>query len=99
MHYSFEWDPSKAKENVLKHKISFERAATIFLDAHAISIFGVEHSHDEDRWITMGIDTAGSLLVVIHTFRQMSASLCSIRVISARKATQREIRQYREGNP
>ena len=36
MHYSFEWDPSKAKENVLKHKISFERAATIFLDAHAI---------------------------------------------------------------
>jgi len=49
LRYYFEWDPSKANENLRKHKISFERAATVFLDAYTISIFDKEHSQDEDR--------------------------------------------------
>lgn len=97
MRYSFEWDASKANNNITKHRVSFERAATIFLDPRAISIFDVEHSQGEDRWITMGIDNAGNLLVVIHTFHHISDSLCRIRIISARKATRHETRHYREG--
>jgi len=49
MRYDFEWDPYKARQNLRKHKVSFERAAEIFLDPSAISIHGEEHSPDEDR--------------------------------------------------
>ncbi|MBU4184717.1 MAG: BrnT family toxin [Proteobacteria bacterium] len=98
MRYYFEWDPSKANENLQKHKISFERAATIFLDPHAISIFDKEHSQDADRWITIGINSSGILLVIVHTFRRIDALSCSIRIISARKATKRETRQYKKEN-
>ena len=57
----------------------------------------IEHSDNEDRWITIGIDSSGVLRVVVHTFAQVTESLCEIRIISARSATSREIRQYREG--
>jgi uncharacterized DUF497 family protein len=96
LQYSFEWDLRKAQENLRKHKISFDRASTIFLDPHALSIFDTEHSQNEDRWITLGIDSEGSLLVVIHTFSEISDSLCRIRIISARKAIKKEIKQYEE---
>lgn len=95
MKYSFEWDPKKAKENIQKHKVSFEHATTIFLDSNAVSIFDKEHSQNEDRWITMGIDSRGSLLVVIHTFQEIDDSTSRIRIISARKATKRESEQYK----
>lgn len=98
MRYYFEWDPRKAKENLRKHGVSFERAATIFLDPHAVSIFDKEDSQGEDRWITLGIDSSGILLVIVHTFHQIDVSSCSIRIISARKATKREARQYKEEN-
>lgn len=94
MRYIFEWDPRKAKENLQKHRVSFKRAATIFRDPYALSIFYVEHSEDEDRWITLGIDNSGSLLITVHTFSQINASTCRIRIISARKATKKEARQY-----
>ena len=96
MRYYFEWDPEKAKENLQKHRISFERAATIFLDQRAISIFDKEHSKDEDRWVTLGIDSSGILLVIVHTFRQVDVSSCRIRIISVRKAKKREAQQYKE---
>jgi uncharacterized DUF497 family protein len=94
MRYIFEWDPLKAKENLRKHRISFERAATIFHDLHARSIFDIEHSEDEDRWVTLGMDSSGNLLVVIHTFHAIDDSSRRIRIISARKATRKETRQY-----
>ena len=94
MRYIFEWDPLKAKENLRKHRISFERAATIFYDLHARSIFDTEHSEDEDRWVTLGMDSGGNLLVVIHTFHVIDDSSRRIRIISARKATRKETRQY-----
>jgi len=56
MQYNFDWDPIKAKQNLRKHGVSFERAAMIFRDPFAISIYDDEHSDDEDRWITIGSD-------------------------------------------
>ena len=53
MRYIFAWDPIKAKDNLRNHRISFERAATIFHDPQALSIFDIAHSHEEDRWITL----------------------------------------------
>ena len=96
MRYNFEWDVRKAKENLRKHNVSFQRAATVFNDPHSISVFDDEHSVDEDRWITMGKDISGILIVVSHTFRMIDESLCSIRIISSRKATKREAKQYEE---
>ena len=96
MRYNFEWDPAKVRQNVRKHNISFHRAATIFRDSRAISIFDDEHSQEEDRWISIGLDSEGVLLVVVHTFRRIDASSCNIRIISARKATKKEAKQYEE---
>jgi uncharacterized protein len=94
VHYNFEWDPVKAKENLRKHKISFEQIAEIFLDPLAISIYDEDHSIEEDRWVTMGKDRTGKLLVAIHTFFERNKNLCTIRMISGRKATKTEIKQY-----
>ena len=68
--YEFEWDPTKARDNPRKHRIAFERAATIFLDPEALSQFDEEETGDEDRWITLGLDRTGVLLVVCHTYRE-----------------------------
>ncbi|MBL7200799.1 MAG: BrnT family toxin [Anaerolineae bacterium] len=48
-------------------------------------------------WVTVGVDSSGILRVLVHTFRQIDPDLCEIRIISARKATGREERQYGEG--
>lgn len=98
MHYKFDWDPAKEKINIQKHKVSFRRAATVFRDPNQVSIYDEEHSEYEDRWITMGVDSSGVLRVVVHTFERVDDDLCEIRIISARKATSREARQYREAN-
>ena len=94
--HKFEWDPSKAEQNLREHGITFERAATVFQDPRALSEFDEEHSQDEDRWITLGLDRTGSLLVVCHTYREETTSSDRIRLISARKANTNETRQYNE---
>jgi len=96
MRYIFEWDPRKAQENLRNHRVSFERASTVFRDPQAISLFDQDHSQEEDRWLTMGIDRAGSVLILSHTFQQIDSDTCRVRIISARKATKSEIRQYQE---
>jgi len=68
--YGFEWDPRKAQSNAKKHGIAFDRAAAVFLDPRALTEFDSVHSHDEDRWVTLGMDGAGILLVVCHTFTE-----------------------------
>ncbi len=98
MRYNFDWDPVKENQNVRKHKVAFRRAATVFRDPNQLSIYDEEHSKDEGRWITIGIDSGGVLRVVIHTFEQVDEDFYEIRIISARKATSVEINQYREGN-
>lgn len=95
MQYNFEWDPSKARLNVRNHHVTFERAATVFLDAKALTVFDEGHSDEEERWITLGSDSSGALLVVCHTFAEDAhEDYARIRLISARKATRREQRQY-----
>jgi len=92
--YQFEWDPIKARRNLKKHGIAFERAATVFHDPEALSLFDEEHSQAEDRWITLGLDRAGTLLVVCHTYQEETETSAQIRLISARKATKNETKKY-----
>ena len=94
MQYDFEWDPAKARSNLRDHKVSFERASQVFLDPNMLSIEDEEHSEDEDRWITLGMDKGGALLVVCHTFREVDPVNYNIRLLSARKPTRREAKQY-----
>ena len=93
--YYFEWDARKARLNLRKHKISFERACSVFRDSAAISIYDSEHSDDEDRWITLGLDSHGIMIVVVHTFQEISKESFKIRILSARKATKKETKQYK----
>ncbi len=94
INYNFEWDPIKARKNLNKHGVEFEEAATIFRDSKALSIFDLDHSETEGRWITMGISEKGRLLIVNHTFREESRKEVTIRIISSRKATKNETKKY-----
>lgn len=88
----FEWDENKNRINQGKHKISFEEAQTVFYDEEALVIDDPEHSEEEERFIILGLSKRANLLVVCHCYR---ASDTVIRIISARKATTAETRQYR----
>ena len=92
--YQFEWNTAKARQNLKEHRVSFERAATVFLDPFALSEVDEEHSESEQRWLTLGFDRTGTLLVVSHTYRGETDSGSRIRLISARKATKNEANQY-----
>ena len=94
MNFNFEWNPRKAKTNYAKHKTSFELAATIFTDRNAVTIFDSDHSDEEDRWITMGIARNGNILTLVHTYNEIDNDNVNIRIISARKSTKNEIKQY-----
>ena len=68
----------------------------VFLDPFAISLFDEEHSRDEERWVTLGKDNNEVLLVVVHTFKKIDSKSCTIRIISARKATKKERYHYEQ---
>ncbi len=89
----FEWDENKNEINKKKHKISFEEAKTVFYDEEALVIDDPEHSQEEKRFIILGLSKKANLLVVCHCYR---ASDTVIRIISARKATKSETKQYNE---
>ncbi len=89
---TFEWDEKKNEINKKKHKISFEEAKTVFYDEEALLIEDPEHSSEEERFIILGLSKKANLLVVCHCYR---ASETVIRIISARKATKTEEKQYR----
>jgi uncharacterized DUF497 family protein len=87
----FEWDASKARSNVRKHKISFEEATTVFGDPRAITVESAVDSR-ERRLVTIGMTSTGRfVIVVVHTDRNDR-----IRIISARPASRAERRQYEE---
>jgi uncharacterized DUF497 family protein len=92
--YQFEWDPAKARQNARKHRITFERGATVFLDPNALSLFDEQHSEDEERWITLGLDHTAALLVICHTYHEETENSARVRLISVRKATKNETKQY-----
>ena len=83
----FEWDISKAKENQSKHGISFADTFGVFEDSNAVTV--EDFQRGEQRYITIGMDAFGRILVVAYTWRGDN-----IRIISARKAVRYEVRQY-----
>ena len=85
----FEWDPKKAQSNLVKHKVSFEEASSIFSDENSITIDDPQHSVIEKRSITLGLSYLERLLVVVHTERNGR-----IRIISSRLASRVERNQY-----
>ncbi len=94
--YDFEWDPAKALSNAGKHDVTFDQAATVFLDALALTVHDEASSQDEERWFTLGFDASGRLLAVSHTYQSTGPTSARVRIISARKATKRERRVYEE---
>ena len=88
----FEWDTAKGAENLARHGVSFEEAATVFRDTLSATGADPDHSVGEERFITFGVSTSGRLLVVAHTERGDT-----IRIISARPATPGERNIYEEG--
>ena len=91
----FIWDNKKAKSNVTKHGVSFEDAKSVFLDDYARLKHDPDHSIDEDRYLLLGMSSLLKVLVVVHTEIENDI----IRLISARKATRRETKQYRRFKP
>jgi uncharacterized DUF497 family protein len=88
---SFQWDVRKAKANLAKHGVDFADAVGVFDDPRALTI-NDDHP-DETRFVTLALDSLGRVLVVTWTPRDDD----DIRLISARKATRRERRQYEQG--
>ena len=87
----FEWDEPKAAANLKKHHVSFEEAKSIFFDEFGVQFFDDDHSPDEDRFLMLGMSPRAKLLIVCHCERDHGAT---VRIISARKATQRESAFY-----
>ena len=85
---SFEWDVEKARTNARKHHVEFGDAVAVFDDGSAVTISDSD-PEDEERWVTVGTDVFGRILVVVYTWRGDN-----IRLISARKATRRERAEY-----
>jgi len=88
-----EWDEEKARDNLNKHGVSFEEAATVFGDPLSLTIDDPLHSVEESRFVIIGRSIRQRLLVVVHTERGDQ-----IRIISARPSTRRERRSYEEGD-
>jgi len=87
----FSWDHRKAETNKQKHGVSFEEAQSVFYDGNARIIHDLDHSEDEDRFILLGISLKLRMLVVSHCYRAQDSV---IRIISARRATERERGKY-----
>ena len=84
---AYEWDDNKAKSNRQKHEVDFADAVSVFADDAAITI--LDDHPDEDRFVTIDMNALGQIFVVVYTWRKDS-----IRIISARKASRSERKQY-----
>lgn len=87
-----EWDDHKAAGNERKHGVTFDEAATCFYDPHQVAFYDPDHSEGEDREILIAHSESGRLVFVIYTLRGEA-----IRIISARRATPKETRDYERG--
>ena len=90
----FSWDARKALSNLKKHGVSFEEAATVFSDPEALDWEDPEHSELEWRCRRLGASITGKILVVAYTPRRLKDGKEIIRIISARRATQKERQAY-----
>ena len=94
--FEFDWDLAKAASNLAKHRVCFDEAMTVFLDPLALSRLDEAHGSDEERWVTIGLSRAINLIVVVHTYIEIDEQQVYIRIISARRPTKNEKRQYEE---
>jgi hypothetical protein len=85
----FEWDREKAKKNLIKHKVSFDEAMTVFYDPLSATFDDPDHSVGEQRHITIGYSSRSRLLVVSYAEREKT-----MRIISARPATAHERKRH-----
>jgi hypothetical protein len=88
----FEWNPDKARSNQKKHGVSFNEASTVFNALLSVTFPDPDHSYGEDRYVIIGLSSAGRILVVPHTDRADR-----VRIISARESTRNERRFYEDG--
>jgi len=95
--FQFEWDKAKAAANARKHGVSFELARTIFHDPLLLTTADLEHSEAEQRWFSVGTASNGSVVAVAYLWSELQPPFTKIRLISARRATGAEMRQYQEG--
>ena len=87
---NYQWDEQKAASNLRKHSVDFADAVSVFADELAITV--ENQGSTEERYVMLGLDAFGRVLVVVYTLRESE-----IRIISARKATRTERQQYTEG--
>jgi uncharacterized protein len=95
--FQFEWDAVKADADARKHGVTFDLAATVFHDLRLLTVADLEHSETEERWFSIGCASNGVLLSVVYFWSGADPTATNIRLISARKSTQAESRQYLEG--
>jgi uncharacterized DUF497 family protein len=88
---SFEWDKRKNQTNQKKHGVSFQEAESVFYDEKAVQFWDDDHSEREDRFLLLGRSSKMRILLIVHCYRDEDSI---IRIISARKATQKESQQY-----
>jgi uncharacterized protein len=96
MNLDFEWDAVKAATNQSKHGVTFEQASSVWQDGLALTVFDAEHSEFEERWFTLGVNSAGVMMVVSHTFTATGPLHARVRLISARPATRNERKYYQD---
>lgn len=87
----FEWDPDKAKRNLLSHKVSFEEAIEAFFDPNAVDDFDELHSNQETRYNLIGMSSRRLLFIVYS-----EPAIDTVRIISARKADRKHEKIYGE---
>ncbi len=90
----FRWDENENEKNRKKHGVSFEDAAEVFDDPLHVSILDHRFDYFDERWITMGSTKKGNVIVVGHLYYLTQEGEEIIKIITARKATKKEIKQY-----
>ena len=88
----YEWNPKKAKENLKRHKVSFDEATSVFTDPFALTFNDPDHSQEERRYITVGTSSKQRIVFLAHVDRGED----HVRIISARAATATESHAYQE---
>src|ERR1039458_7199439 len=94
--FQFEWDEVKADANARKHGVTFDLASTVFHDPRLLTVADLEPSATETRCFSVGCARNGAVLSVVYLWPDADPAATNIRMISARKSTQTEIRQYQE---
>ncbi len=95
--FQFDWSDAKAAANERKHGVTFELASSVFNDPRLLTVADLEHAETEERWFSIGIARNGMVLSMVYLWSNADIPVIKIRLISARRATPDERRQYNEG--